>query len=164
MISSLINRSFDESLMPECLKIGMQTPVFKGGDNILSNYRPITVVNSIAKVFEKAVNARLTKYLDKFNLLTDNQFGFRAQHATSYAMIKLYDEALTGLDNKSCKTGSVLLDISKALIVLIMKFYYLNSSITESEVMYANGLSPSSPTEHIMLRLMESDLIHIHPI
>ena len=114
LISSFINRSFDESLMPECLKIGKQTPVFKGGDNILSNYRPITVVNSIAKVFEKAVNARLTKYLDKFNLLTDNQFGFRAQHATSHAMIKLYDEALTGLDNKSCKTGSVLLDISKA--------------------------------------------------
>ena len=72
------------------------------------------VVNSIAKVFEKAVNARLTKYLDKFNLLTDNQFGFRAQHATSHAMIKLYNEALSGLDNKSCKTGSVLLDISKA--------------------------------------------------
>ena len=114
LISSLINRSFDESLMPECLKIGKQTPVSKGGDNILSNYRPITVVNSIAKVFEKAVNARLTKYLDKFNLLTDNQFGFRAQHATSHAMIKLYDEALTGLDNKSCKTGSVLFDISKA--------------------------------------------------
>ena len=35
LISSLINRSFDESLMPECLKIGKQTPVFKGGDNIL---------------------------------------------------------------------------------------------------------------------------------
>ena len=114
LISSLINRSFDESHMPNCLKIGKQTPVFKGGDNILSNYRPITVVNSIAKVFEKAVKARLTKYLDKFNLLTDNQFGFRAQHATSHAMIKLYDEALSGLDNKSCKTGSVLLDISKA--------------------------------------------------
>ena len=103
LISSLINRSFDESLMPECLKIGKQTPVSKGGDNILSNYRPNTVVNSIAKVFEKAVNARLTKCLDNFNLLTDNQFGFRAQHATSHAMIKLYDEALTGLDNKSCK-------------------------------------------------------------
>ena len=114
LISSLINRSFDESLMPKCLKFFKQTPVFKGGDNILSNYRPITVVNSIAKIFEKAVNARLIKYLDKLNLLTDNQFGFRAQHTTSHAMIKLYDEALSGLDNKNCKTGSVLLDISKA--------------------------------------------------
>ena len=101
LISSLINRSSDESLMPKCLKIGKQTPVFKGGDNILSNYRPITVVNSIAKIFEKAVNARLIKYLDKFNLLTDNQLGFRAQHATSHVMIKLYDEALSGLDNKN---------------------------------------------------------------
>ena len=100
--------------MLECLKIGKQTPVFKGGNNILSNYRPITVVNSVAKVFEKAVNAILTKYLDKFNLLTDNQFGFRAEHATSHAMIKLYDEALTGLDNKSCKTGLYYFYISKA--------------------------------------------------
>ena len=58
LISSLINRSFDESLMPECLKIGKQTPVSKGGDIILSNYRPITVVNSIAKVFEKAVKCQ----------------------------------------------------------------------------------------------------------
>ena len=121
-------------------------------------------MNSIAKVFEKAVNARLTKYLDKFNLLTDNQFGFRAQHATSYVMIKLYDEALTGLDNKSCKTGSVLLDISKAFDCVDHEIHYINSCITESEVMYANGLSPSSPTEHMMLRLIESDLIHIHPI
>ena len=129
LISSLINRSFDESLMPKCLKIGKQTPVFKGGVNILSNYRPITVVNSIAKIFEKAVNARLIKYLDKFNLLTDNQFGFRAQHATSHVMIKLYDKALSGLDNKNCKTGSVLLDISKAFdcvdhVILLHKLHH----------------------------------------
>ena len=40
----LENRSFHEAIMPECLKIGKQTPVFKGGANIVSNYRPITVV------------------------------------------------------------------------------------------------------------------------
>ena len=113
-ISHLVNRSFHEAIMPECLKIGKQTPVFKGGKNIVSNYRPITVVNSIAKIFEKVVSVRLTGYLNHFNILTDSQFGFRPQHATSHAMIKLYDTALAGLDDKTVKTGAVLLDISKA--------------------------------------------------
>ena len=54
----------------------------------------ITVVNSIAKIFEKVVSVRLTGYLNHFNILTDSQFGFRPQHATSHAMIKLYDTAL----------------------------------------------------------------------
>ena len=99
--------------MPECLKIGKQTPVSKGGANIVSNYRPITVVNSIAKIFEKVVNVRLTGYLNHFNMLTDSQFGFRPQYATSHAMIKLHDSALAGLGDKAAKTGAVLLDISK---------------------------------------------------
>ena len=115
IISHLVNRLFHEAIMPECLKIGKQTPVFKGGKNIVSNYyRPITVVNSIAKIFEKVVSVRLTGYLNHFNILTDSQFGFRPRHATSHAMIKLYDTALAGLDDKAAKTGAVLLDISKA--------------------------------------------------
>ena len=100
--------------MPECLKIGKQNPVFKGGANIVSNYRPITVVNSIAKIFEKVDSVRFTGYLNHYNILTDSQFGFRPQHAKSYAMIKLYNSALAGLDDKTAKTGEVLLDISKA--------------------------------------------------
>ena len=115
ILSNLVNRSFHEAIMPECLKIGKLTPVYKGGANIMTNYyRPITVVNSIAKIFEKVVSVRLTVYLNHFNILTDSQFGFRPQHATSHAMIKLYDSALAGLDNKTTKTGAVLLDLSKA--------------------------------------------------
>ena len=72
----LINRSFKESVMPSCLKIGKQTPIFKGGDNVLANYRPTTVVTSIAKIFEKSVCSRLLNFLERFDILTDNQFGF----------------------------------------------------------------------------------------
>ena len=97
--------------MPECLKIGKQTPVFKGGAKIVTNYRPITGVKSIAKIFEKVVGVRLAGYLNHFNILTDSQFGFCPQHTTSHAMIKLYDSPLAGLDDKTAKTGAVLLDI-----------------------------------------------------
>ena len=74
--------TFKDSYMPSCLKIGKQTPIFKG-DNLIASYRPITaVVNSIAKIFEKSVSSRLVNFLERFDILTDNQFGFRSRHAT----------------------------------------------------------------------------------
>ena len=62
ILCRLINRSYKESCMPSCLKIGKQTPIFKGGDNLIANYKPITVVNSIAKIFEKSVSSRLVNF------------------------------------------------------------------------------------------------------
>ena len=62
--------------MIECLKIGKQTPVFKGDVNIISNYYPpINVVNSIVKIIEKVVSARLTEYfINHFNIFAFNFF------------------------------------------------------------------------------------------
>ena len=113
ILTYLVNRSFKEGYFPKLLKVGKQTPVFKSGENYFSNYRPITVCNSIAKIFEKLARTRLLNFIEKFNILNCNQFGFRKSHSTDHAMINLYDTCLDGLDNK-LTTGSVFLDISKA--------------------------------------------------
>ena len=77
IIAYIANRSIISGYMPNILKVGKQTPIFKSGENCFSNYRPITVVNSISKIIEKLVGKRLISYLEKFELLNKNQFGFR---------------------------------------------------------------------------------------
>ena len=113
ILTHIINRCLRTGAMPKILKIGKQTPVFKGGENIFSNYRPITVVNSFAKIVVKIVGIRLTDYLVKFQLLNDRQFGFRKKHSTIHAMINLLDTCLEGLE-KRLSVGGIFLDISKA--------------------------------------------------
>ena len=113
MLSYLINRSLNSGEMPRAFKIGKQTPVFKNGNNCFSNYRPITVVNSFAKITEKVVGKRVVSYLDKFEILNSKQFGFRKNHSTIHAMINLFDTCLEGLESR-LTVGGLFLDISKA--------------------------------------------------
>ena len=113
LISYIANRSILSGYMPNILKVGKQTPIFKSGENWFSNYRPITVVNSISKIIEKLVGDRLISYLETFELLNKNQFGFRKKHSTIHAMINLLDTCLNSLDQK-LTVGGVFLDISKA--------------------------------------------------
>ena len=113
ILCHLINRSLKEGAMPTVLKKGKQTPVFKSGDKTIANHRPITVVNSFAKIFEKIVAQRLINFIDKYKLLNNRQFGFRKHHNTVHAMINLLDTCLDGLDER-LTVGGVFLDISKA--------------------------------------------------
>lgn len=113
ILSHLINRSLKEGSMPRVLKRGKQTPVFKSGEKTIANHRPITVVNSFAKIFEKVVAQRLIDFIDKYKLLNNRQFGFRKYHNTVHAMINLLDTCLEGLDER-LTVGGVFLDISKA--------------------------------------------------
>ena len=74
-------------MVPVELKIARVVPLFKAGDkSIFSNYRPISVLPSFSKILEKLVYNRLIDYLSKYKILSDNQFGFRKQHSTEYAL------------------------------------------------------------------------------
>ena len=67
LISYIANRSLSTGYVPDTLKTGKQTPVFKSGENYFSNYRPITVCNSISKIIERLAGNRLIEYLDSNN-------------------------------------------------------------------------------------------------
>ena len=112
-LTHILNRSMAIGYVPNCFKIGKQTPVFKSGKMCINNFRPITVCSSFSKILEKVVKLRVTEYIDKNKILNDKQFGFRKKHSTNHAIINLMETTLEGLDSK-LKVGGIFLDISKA--------------------------------------------------
>src|SRR6218665_2412874 len=66
-LTSIINSSFKHGLLPTDLKIAKIMPIFKAGDkNLITNYRPISVLPFFSKIMEKLMANRLTAYLSKY--------------------------------------------------------------------------------------------------
>ena len=71
-------------------KLGVVTPLFKEGDPTNpSNYRPISVLPSISKLLERLVHNQLYKFLDVFQILANEQSGFRKGYSTGTCMVDL---------------------------------------------------------------------------
>ena len=77
VLNNIINRSMDTGYVPKLYKIGKQTPIHKGGEISIDNYRAITVCSSLAKILEKVVRDRVLKFVKYNKILNDKQFGFR---------------------------------------------------------------------------------------
>jgi len=113
-LTRLVNMSFTEGIFPSCLKNAEVIPVHKAGPSIsVDNYRPISILPMLSKIFEKCMYIRLVKYLDKYNLLSESQFGFRSKSNTSGAVLKFMEYAYTALDDK-CHTIGLFIDLRKA--------------------------------------------------
>ena len=113
-LSLIINHSFSQACFPSCLKLAKVIPVYKSGATYLcSNYRPISLLSSVSKVFEKAMHSRLYTYLEKYNLIYELQFGFRQKHSTSHALVSMIEQIKSNLDTGKFAAG-VFLDLQKA--------------------------------------------------
>ena len=99
---------------PDDLKMAKVTPAFKGGDrDDLGNYRPISVLPTVSRIFEKLVYDQMYAYFLNNDLLGDRQFGFTPLHSTALALSKVTNTWLLNLDSGRM-SSVVLLDIQKA--------------------------------------------------
>lgn len=119
VLSSIIADAFNDSatagVYPDCLKTAVVYPVFKNGDKKqLSNYRPISVLPAINKVFEQLLARRLLEFLDMNNFFYTKQYGFRKGSSTQTAVLELVDELSDTIDRKNRFAGCLFLDLSKA--------------------------------------------------
>lgn len=114
IITRLINNSIREKKYPDSLKLTKIIPLYKSGDKKeCSNYRPISLLSSFNKIFEKVMFNQLSTYIDRYKILFINQFGFRKFHSTIDALINTYDYILT---QRRCKKKviGIFLDLKKA--------------------------------------------------
>jgi len=92
----------------------MIKPLYRKGDKTNpSNYRPISLLTSFSKVFEKALYVKLTEHINNNDILVGQQFGFRKRLATEDAVFKLIHEILSALNNR-VMVGSILYDLETA--------------------------------------------------
>ena len=113
LLKPLINQSIDQGIFPDGLKTANVIPIFKKGDQSnLNNYRPISLLPVISKIFEKVLNEQLTRIIDN-GYIDENQFGFRKGHSTEDAVIKFVDKIERDLALGS-HVVTVYVDVSKA--------------------------------------------------
>ena len=87
-LSIIINQMLKLGIFPDSLKISKVVPLYKKDDDTnVSNYRPISLLPSISKIFEKVLLKQLTTYLDNNNLIHNHQYRFRKRHSTEYAAL-----------------------------------------------------------------------------
>ena len=89
-LSDMINTYFTTGIFPSVLKVANIIPIHKKGDKFdCNNYRPISPLSNISKIYEKMMHICLTSFLNKNKVLSSFQFGFRNKHSTNHALISL---------------------------------------------------------------------------
>jgi hypothetical protein len=98
-ISFLCKKVLFEGIFPDRLKYAIILPIHRKGDkNLISNYRPISILTSINKIFEKVTYTRLLKHLNEKSRLSKYQFGFRENQGTDNAIYSLISGILDSLN------------------------------------------------------------------
>ncbi len=94
VIKNLLNTCIETNEIPDEWKLGLVTPIFKnkGSNEDMNNYRGITVISPISKLFEKILAAQIIAYLNKYSILFNGQHGFRNGHSCETALHEIISE------------------------------------------------------------------------
>ena len=113
-----INQSLVTGIFPNKLKIAKVTPIFKKGDpTVIENYRPISLLPALSKVFECVIYNQINNYFVSNNLYYECQYGFRKKHSTELAALNVVDSIINRMELGHTPI-IVYLDLSKAFDTL----------------------------------------------
>ena len=113
-ISKSINCCIESGCFPDSLKIAQIVPLHKSKNKFqLSNYRPISLLPIIGKLFESHIYNDLLAFIEANGILCPQQCGFRKNSSTNIAVTKLLDKIVSGMEERKFGLG-VFLDLQKA--------------------------------------------------
>ena len=114
ILCPLYNRCLSEAHYPSILKRAIVTPILKSGDKTkIENYRPISVLPVLNKIFEKLIHNRIYNFFCENNLISDNQYGFMKHRSTSQAIVHVLNKLLPAIRDQNFSI-LLLIDLSKA--------------------------------------------------
>ena len=158
-LTDICNLSIVLGIFPSEWKIAKVTPFFKSGErNEPNNYRPISVLPTIARLFERLIFKQIYSYFSDKKLIYSHQSGFRAQHSTTTALLDLLNQWCLNID-RGMVNGVLFLDLKKAFdtvdhVILLKKLncygvddralaWFRSYLEDRQQVCYVNGVTSS---------------------
>jgi hypothetical protein len=158
-----MNRSIEIGKYPSKLKYAKIVPIYKNDDDEdPGNYRPISLLSNINKIYGKLMYCRIASFLKKNNTLFSTQYGFREKHTTQHALLDIVSKIQNNMDNKlfSC---CIFIDLQKAfdtvnrtILLSKLNYYGIRGVINNWFCSYLNG---RSQTTQISSKMSNKELI-----
>ncbi|KAJ8704093.1 hypothetical protein PYW07_013387 [Mythimna separata] len=113
-LSIFYNKCFEKAVFPDQFKLAKVIPIFKKGSNTdPKNYRPISLLPTLSKVFEKIIKHRLMIHLNMNNIINLRQFGYQKGVGCSDAINTLINDIMNKINNK-LKVAGLFIGLSSA--------------------------------------------------
>ena len=94
-LALIFNQSIQDGVVPERMRIAKIIPLYKGKEqDLIINYRPISLLMTICKLLEKVFYTRIYRFLEKHQILYEGQFGFCSRHSCEQAVVELVGRLL----------------------------------------------------------------------
>ena len=161
----LFNRSLSEGIFPIALKKAKVIPLFKDGVRSKpEHYRPISLLPQFSKLLEKLIKVRILKFLNKFNIISDTQYGFRKNVSTSDALSDVIETVNLNLEHlNNCAIVSI--DLCKVDLKLLESYLkdrqqYVSFIYTTSNI---NNIACGVPQGSVLGQLLFVLYINILP-
>ena len=137
ILAELFNKYLKESCFPDCWKVSSVVPVFKnvGERSTAKNYRPVSLLSVVSKVFEKLVNNRIVDHREKCDVFSDFQYGFGSSQSTA-DLCTVVSDRIARAFNKSGLLELWHVIYPRLLTGFGMLVFFSNLNLMEFQVRY----------------------------